>query len=144
MVLIWFIHNLIIFQEIFFSIALFAKVLDLPLANSKKKRRCLQVSLISKLIINYVAVKYTCFAAKGKISKDVCLDGENSTFLVFSKSCLDLGSISTLKKIFSSDSRPPGPRSSSSYHFITVCPGQDSGKGWLIEGKQWRLIDWMK
>lgn len=89
MVLIWFIHNLIIFQQsFFFSIALFGKVLDLPLANSKKKqKRCLQVSLISKLIINYVAVKYTCFAAKGKISKDVCFNEESSIFLVLSKSC---------------------------------------------------------
>lgn len=87
-----------------FSITLFGKILDLLLPNSKKMQKgCLQVSLISKLIINYVVIKYTCFAAKGKIKKDVCFSEDTSLFLVFSKSVLDLWGISTLKKIFSSD-----------------------------------------
>lgn len=38
--------------------ALFSKIPDLPLANSKKKQqRYFQVFLISKLVINYVVIK---------------------------------------------------------------------------------------
>ena len=89
--------------DIFFSsIALFGTIPDLLLANFKdRQKRCLQVSLSSKLIINNVAIKLTLLP-KAKWIK-MFTPMKITVFLVFSESCLDLKNISTLEKIFTND-----------------------------------------